>query len=251
MKERKFYSLFFVMNKEVSELISQEMNDPIVEWRVCRWTGKEFPIFQGDVDMLEKLSPVIRGKKYLFPLPVLSPAARQMERMMFRNDRHLYPAVCDLSGEKTISRINQELGYTVYTNEHWAGDDRDYSDYAIDIDWGKTFFEHIEILSRSSPYQNLIGSLSNTKNNAIYTNYTAEISDSYLTFESDGVDKACYCVSCRNSTHIVDCFVCSDMELCFECMHCKKLHHCAYCFQSSACSHSYWLHFCQGCSHCI
>jgi hypothetical protein len=47
------------MQKEVYEFISKQTQDPILERRTCEITGQEFPIFQGDKDMLDKLSPVI------------------------------------------------------------------------------------------------------------------------------------------------------------------------------------------------
>ena len=47
------------MQKEVYEFISKQANDPIVEWRTCRRTGEEFPIYQGDIDLLNKIYPVI------------------------------------------------------------------------------------------------------------------------------------------------------------------------------------------------
>ena len=52
------------MDRSVYEFISKKTNDPIIEWRICKRTGEEFPIFQGDVEMLDKLSPVIGGEKY-------------------------------------------------------------------------------------------------------------------------------------------------------------------------------------------
>jgi len=33
--------------------------EKVVEYRICKWTGEKFPIFENDVKMLEKLSPVI------------------------------------------------------------------------------------------------------------------------------------------------------------------------------------------------
>jgi len=47
------------MQKEVYEFISKQTGDPIVERRTCRRTGSQFPIFQGDKDMLRKQSPIV------------------------------------------------------------------------------------------------------------------------------------------------------------------------------------------------
>jgi len=47
------------MDKNVYQFISQTTGDPIVQRRICPRTGEEFPIFQGDIDMLQKISPTI------------------------------------------------------------------------------------------------------------------------------------------------------------------------------------------------
>jgi hypothetical protein len=78
------------MDKKVYEFISQKTQDPIVERRTCPRTGEEFAIFQSEKDLLSKISPVIKGKKYEILLPTLSPDARQINRMLFRNDRVFY-----------------------------------------------------------------------------------------------------------------------------------------------------------------
>ncbi len=82
------------MQKQVYEFISKQTNDPIVEWRTCTVSGEEFAIFQGDVDMLDKLSPVIGGKKYALPLPDFCPRVRDLQRLLFKNERFLFKAIC-------------------------------------------------------------------------------------------------------------------------------------------------------------
>jgi vacuolar-type H+-ATPase subunit D/Vma8 len=49
----------YYTSREVYEYIAQQSGDTIVEWRVCSVAGVEFPIFQSEVDLLQKLSPVI------------------------------------------------------------------------------------------------------------------------------------------------------------------------------------------------
>ena len=59
--------------------------------------------------MLDKLSPIIGGKKYALPLPIISPRTRHRLQLMWRNEKKLYHAICDLTGKKTISRVAPEL----------------------------------------------------------------------------------------------------------------------------------------------
>ena len=78
------------MQREVYEFISKKTGDPIVERRLCRWTGEEFPVYKSERKLLDSISPVIDGKPYTIPSPDLSPKARNIHRMLFRNDRVFY-----------------------------------------------------------------------------------------------------------------------------------------------------------------
>ncbi len=100
------------MQKNVYEYISKKTNDPIVERRKCHWTGEDFAIFQSEVEMLDKLSPVINWKKYLLPIPDLSPKARQINRLIFRNERKFYKAKT-VEWNLEISTIAPEMGLKI------------------------------------------------------------------------------------------------------------------------------------------
>jgi hypothetical protein len=45
----------------MSKLIQffEKTDSKVAEYRVCKWTGEKFPIFEKDVAMLSKLSPTI------------------------------------------------------------------------------------------------------------------------------------------------------------------------------------------------
>jgi hypothetical protein len=45
-------------SQEVYEFISKQTNDPIIERKVCKASGQEFPIYQSDLDFYDKVSPV-------------------------------------------------------------------------------------------------------------------------------------------------------------------------------------------------
>ena len=96
------------MDRKTYELIAQETNDPIVERRLCPWTGEEFPIYQSEIDMLKKLAPIIGGKKYDIPVPTLSPKARQIRRLLRRNENTYYSVTSSLSNKKIISLFPPE-----------------------------------------------------------------------------------------------------------------------------------------------
>ena len=84
-------------SRETYEFISQQTNDPIVEWKTCRISGQPFPITQKDLAFYDKESPVINDIKYVIPTPTLCPEERQRRRLAFRNERKLYKRPSDLS----------------------------------------------------------------------------------------------------------------------------------------------------------
>gem|GEM_PF-2935079 len=49
----------FLMQKNVYEFISHQTNDPIVEWKICKVSGEEFPIYKRERELLDQISPII------------------------------------------------------------------------------------------------------------------------------------------------------------------------------------------------
>jgi hypothetical protein len=74
----------------LNQILESQSKDKIVEYKTCKFSGEKFPVFQGDLDLLEKISPVIAGKKYIYDTPEISPKIRQIMRLAFRNERKFY-----------------------------------------------------------------------------------------------------------------------------------------------------------------
>ena len=101
-------------SRAVYEYVSQQTNDPIIQWKVCTVSGTEFPITQSDLDFYEKISPTFAGQKFAIPTPTLCPEERQRRRLSFRNERRLYKRKCDLTGKDIVSIYSPEKPYKVY-----------------------------------------------------------------------------------------------------------------------------------------
>jgi hypothetical protein len=95
--------LMYYTSRQVYEYISKQTNDPIVERKVCKISGAEFPIYKSDMEFYDKISPVFNGVKYSIPTPTLCPEERQRRRLVWRNQRKLYKRKCDASGKDVIS----------------------------------------------------------------------------------------------------------------------------------------------------
>ena len=241
----------YYTSREVYEYIAQQSGDTIVEWRTCTIAGVEFPIFQSEVDLLQKLSPVIAWVIYNLPLPTLCPEERKRQRIAYRNLKTLYNDICDLTGKKIISRFHPDWGHIVYANDAWSSDKRDSKDYGLGYDSHRPVMDHINELLKKTPYQDLLGSLSNVANNSVYTNATADVKDCYLVFDAHDVEKSCYSQRISNSTLLFDCLWTENSERCYECINCDKLYECVYCTNTTASDHCYYMNYCHGCHFCI
>lgn len=239
------------MQKTVAEYIAQQHNDPIVQWRRCIYSGEQFPVFQWDIDLIQKLRPNIWDENYELSLPDVAPRVRQLISHTYINVRHLYTIQSALSWAKTVSRIAPEMDIPVYTMAERASDDRDCLDYGLDRTLGQDIIQTISKLARSVPYQDLVGSFSNLENNAQYTNYTADLKDCYLVFDSNTTESSAYCTKARKSSQVFDCLNVKACENCYECLDCTGLYESFWLYDCSDCRHSARLIDCHGCDHCI
>lgn len=185
------------------------------------------------------------------PLPTLCPEERKRQRIAYRNLKTLYNDICDLTGKKIISRFHPDGGHIVYANDAWSSDKRESKDYGLEYDSHHPVMDHINQLLQQTPYQDLLGSLSNVANNSVYTNATADVKDCYLVFDAHDAEKSCYSQRISNSTLLFDCLRTENSERCYECINCDKLYECAYCTNTTTSDHCYYMNHCHGCHFCI
>ena len=160
------------MERKVYELISQQKKDPIIEWRICRRTGKEFPIFESEKLLLEKISPTIGDKKYQISLPQLSPEARQIKRLIWRNERKFYKFV-DSKGVSGISTISDQMWLKVMSQ----ADFYEYDHLQYGLDYSNNLFADLSTLFKNMPYPNKLGS---NMENSEYCNQETDDKNCYL-----------------------------------------------------------------------
>jgi len=161
--------------------------EKIVETKNCLISWDEFHITDKDREFYGKISPTFDGRKHDMPNPKLCPDERRRRRLSFYNQRNWYWTTCEVTGEKILSRIHPESGLRVWSIQ--ARSDRwwDTKDYQLDPSYETPFFEQVKRLSRMTPFQNLIWSSSNAKNNSLYTNHTSEMMNNYLIVNANKV----------------------------------------------------------------
>lgn len=134
-------------DKDIAEKIAKKTNDKIIEWKKCLWTWETFPIFEDDKIMLEKLSPIIWWKKFNIPYPRLSPKAREINRLMFRNERKFYNIKLE-NWKNEISTIHPLMRKNIINIEEF--NNYDFTKHWINYSWD--FFSDFKKLLIGSPY---------------------------------------------------------------------------------------------------
>ena len=196
------------MQKKVYEFISKKNSDPIVERKICKRTGKEFAIFQSDLDMLDKLSPVIWWKKFSLSTPTISPECRFQRMMMFRNERKLYKRKCSKTWKNIIALYPEEYEWQIYSPELRRSDNRDSLEFWKEyIKW--KFYEDLKGQFKKVPYLNLFAF---HNENSDYTNWSEWNKNCYMIFASDHNEDSYYWYSIFECKNVVDAYWCKKCE---------------------------------------
>ena len=269
-------------SKEVYEYVSKKSNDAIVEWKKCRVSWQDFPIYKSDLEFYDKVSPTFEvseeyAKQFLeknddikdnfeykdwrlkakIPTPTLCPEERCRRRFSFANEMKLYIRKCDISGKQIISTFSPDKQYKVYSQELRFKWDRS-GPYCESNK--QNFTDSIEFLLKNTP---VAGKSISNWDNCEYTNYTVDSKDSYMSFDSvwlnnclfvrEGVDSET-CIDCECITECNNCFSCIKIEKCFWLLYSEK---CLNCSNSSYLYNCVWCHNCFNCinlqnkSYCI
>jgi hypothetical protein len=229
----------------VYEYISLQTKDPIVAWKICAFSGAEFPIYQLDLDFYTKISPSFNGQKFQIPTPNLCPEERQRRRLSFRNERKLYRRTCDFSGKEIISMYSLDKHIKVYDLAIWWSDVWDAKTYGRDFDFSRNFTDQFRELTQVVPRFNL--SNDNQSENSTYVNETTYQKNCYYTFDADQ-DEDCMYGNCIKFSK--DCIDTSNVYFCeqgYELVNCTKCFNCKY---SIECENSQFLISCSRCKDC-
>jgi hypothetical protein len=214
---------------------------------ICRKCGSDFEVTEKTRDFLNKVSPVIKGRKYQIPEPTLCPDCRTQRRFTFRNERHLYKTKSALSGKEIISNIHPKSPWKVYKREEWYGDSWNGTDFGKTYDFNKTFFQQFSELQKEVPIMDL-----NTVNNenCQYSNYVGTSKNCFLIFGSVYCEECYYgspyyCISC------IDSLLVRNSELCYDCITCERCYECFFCQDCVGSQTLIMCYDCQNCTDCI
>jgi len=233
--------------KNKIKFLEKNSIEKVIEYRICKWTWEEFPIFEKDVEMLEKLSPVINWKKQNIPLPTLSPKARQIRRLLFRNEWNFYKSRSNKTWEAIVSLYAPENEAKVFEQKEWWQDDWQPMDSWFNVNLDESINSQLKKLRLSVPRLNLI---TVDNENSDFTTWTGYCKNCYLINSSEDSENCYYWKLMQNCQNCVDCSYIYDSQKLYECLNVKWWFNCIYLHNSNNCNNCYfsddliWCHNC-------
>lgn len=207
----------------------------------CKGCKKDFTLLKQDKELLEKFNVLN---------PNHCPDCRAEQRFAFRNERFLYQRQCDKCSKKIISVFSLEKEYTVYCHDCWYGDKWSATDYGIDYDHNKPFFDQVNELMHQTPHPGSIIEAP-TCFNSDYANDASSIKNCYLTFDVSYLEDSFYGESAWKLKNCIDFLNSFDCELSYEISYCTKSYNLFFSEYCANCYDSYFLRDCVGCNNCF
>ena len=178
----------------------------------------------------------------------LSPAAIFRAISIFRNERHLYKNISQLSGKPIITMYAPESGVNVYdTPEFWASDFiLPGKDIPTDLD---KVMQEFTVIAAQVPKQ---GRINDRNENAEYANYVGSSKNIYMSFlayyESEDVYYSYYTIPGKD---IVDCFYIKNSSLCYESINIFDSYGIFFCYNINNSQNCYFSTDLDNCHHCL
>lgn len=199
---------------------------------------------------------IIEPEDFLFyekikvPPPTFCPYCRMIRRMIFGNISSFYKKTCESCGELTIGLYPPEGKTRMYCNTCWWKDNWDGTEYGMDYDGTRPFFEQLIELRKKSIFvalESLYPSLVNTK----YTNNSSYQKNCFMTIYADYDEHCAYTVLTTKDKDCLDCYRARESELCYECVGIYKCYNCMWSEELESCVNCYFCQSCYGCMDCI
>ncbi len=217
------------------------MNVMSPETRVCQNCKQEFRIEPEDFAFYEKMS---------VPPPTFCPECRLQRRLAFRNERSLYKRKCDLCGKDIITMHSPDKPRKVYCGSCWWSDKWDASEYAMDYDSSRSFFEQFKELQERVPFMALISEYP-TLINSDYVSHTGHAKDSYFVFNADYTENCHYLNLTNNTKECMDGYSTHFTELSYEIINVEKSYNVHFSEDIESSHNIYFSKNLTGCSDCF
>lgn len=218
--------------------------------KTCLVSGKQFSLSDADIAFYERVSPVIKGKKYLIPVPTLSPEERLRRRWSFRNEHALFNGTCAKTGKAIVMMYPPTAPLTVYDQQLWWDKSWDGTEYGRDFDFSRSFFEQFKELLFAVPHPNLLNDAASNVNSD-FVNCTIGLKNCYMISDA-GSNEDCYYSNIINGCkNCVDCSAVMNCELGYQLVGSMGCYNSKFLIDSENCRDSAFLYGCKFCSDCF
>ncbi|MDD5721402.1 MAG: hypothetical protein PHT16_03075 [Candidatus Pacebacteria bacterium] len=212
------------------------------ENKICQNCKKDFAIEPNDFGFYEKIK---------VPVPTFCPECRLQRRLAWRNEKSLHYRECGLCKKKIISIYSKDYKKdTIYCDKCWWGDDWNASDYAMDIDFSRPFFDQIFELFLKVPIGNLFA-ISMTMINSQYCNMANDMKNCYLLHDGTFDEDISYGSGVFHSKDSQDITMVDRVELSYETVTSVNCYRTFFSQNCEDCVEVYFSYSLRGCNNCF
>jgi hypothetical protein len=210
-----------------------------LEVKQCQKCKNDFTIEPEDFNFYEKIK---------VPPPTFCPECRMVRRMTWRNERTLFHRVCDFSGKKIVTMFHPDSKVKVYDRDIWWGDKWEPTDYGMDYDFARPFFEQYKELLSKVPLQNL-----GNENciNSPYINHSQELKNCYFVYASHIAEDTSYSLGASRLKNCFDTYKLQKSEQCYGAILSDSLYAVHFSYDCDNSLNSFFLRTCVNCQDCI
>ena len=179
----------------------------------CIECSKAFDVTDADKELMDRVSPVIAGKKHAIPSPTRCPDCRQQRRITFRNDSFYYRNTCHLCAKPVISIYSPDKTVPVLCHDCYWSDRWDPLSLGTEYNPSRPFFEQYGEMRARVPR---IAIFNTQSENSEYTVHSSKNRNCYMcssAVNSEDVYYSDWPIRCRDS---MDCLMSTDTELCYQ-----------------------------------
>jgi hypothetical protein len=211
------------------------------ETKNCQNCKKDFVIDTEDFNFYKKIK---------VPAPTWCPECRMIRRMASTNSWSLFYRNCDKCGKRTLSQYPPTQKILVYCQPCWWADNWDGTEYAIDYNPDKPFFEQLKELSKKTPYPALETAYLTLKN-CDYSNSLAYSKNCTLAIWGDYCENVYSSSILNGAKDTADSLRIFTSELCYESIGLHKSYRVFYSEECDACTDVWFSRNCYGCTNCV
>lgn len=172
----------------------------------CQNCKQDFPIEQNDFSFYKKMG---------VPPPTWCPKCRFERRCAFINSWSLFFRNCDKCQKKMLTMYRPDAELTVYCQPCYWNDSWDGTEYGMEYDPARNFFDQVRELQRKTP-QCALETTYLTLKNCDYVNATGYAKNCYLIFWADYCENTFYSSIINQIKDSCDILRSQKSELCYE-----------------------------------